>query len=189
MVLNEDVEVRQFDEAELVGRAREGSDHAFAELVRRHQTVAFRIAYHVLGDASEAEDAVQEGFVKAYLALDRFREEAAFRPWLLTIVGNEARNRRRSSGRRHRLAIRSWDPVTQVTWAPEDEVVAGGLAERVVEALGGLDERHRAVLVCRYLLELSEIETSAVLGIARGTVKSRTSRALQRLRSIYEEGS
>jgi RNA polymerase sigma-70 factor (ECF subfamily) len=185
--LNEDVELRLLDETELIGRARGGSGDAFGELVRRHQAVAFRIAYHVLGDASEAEDAVQEGFVKAYLALDRFREEAAFRPWLLTIVGNEARNRRRSVGRRHRLALRSWDPTAQIAWAPDDEVVSRRLAERVLAAMAGLDEKHRAVLVCRYLLELSEAETSAALGVARGTVKSRTSRALERLRTGYEE--
>src|SRR5918993_3225699 len=72
-----------------------------------HQAAAFRVGYVLTGSAADAEDAAQEGFVRAYLALDRFRAGSAFRPWLLTIVGNEARNRRRARGRRDGLAERA----------------------------------------------------------------------------------
>ena len=68
--------------------------------MRAHQEVAFRSAYLITGDASETEDASQEAFVKAYRALRRFRPDAPFRPWLLTIVANEARNRRKAASRR-----------------------------------------------------------------------------------------
>ena len=84
-------------------RARRGDERAFAELVRMHQEIAYRIAYLISGD--EAEDAVQDGVLKAWRALGRFRPGAPFRPWLLRIVANEARNRRRSSGRRVALAL------------------------------------------------------------------------------------
>ena len=89
-------------EEELVERAKRGDDDAYEELVRAYQGIAFRTAYLVAGNAADAEDAAQEGFVKAHRALGRFRRGAPFRPWLLQIVANEARNRRRSAGRRDR---------------------------------------------------------------------------------------
>jgi len=98
-----------------VRRARRGDERAFAELVRMHQEIAYRIAYLISGD--EGEDAVQDGVLKAWRALGRFRPGAPFRPWLLRIVANEARNRRRSSGRRAALALRA-----------EREDVSGGAA-------------------------------------------------------------
>jgi len=95
---------RRRDE-ELVTAAREGDVDAFAVLVERYRQPALRLAYGIAGD--EAEDAVQDGFVKAFRSLDGFRTDAAFRPWLFTIVANEARNRRRSwsppAGRRRTL--------------------------------------------------------------------------------------
>src|SRR5919107_741100 len=93
-------------DAELIARARAGDDHAFGMLVARHQTVAFRTAYVICGQAGDAEDAAQDAFIKARGAMKRFREGAPFRPWLLTIVANEARNRRRAAGRRAALAGR-----------------------------------------------------------------------------------
>ena len=98
---------RPRDESELVERARRGDENAYEELVRAHQGIAFRTAYLVVGSAAEAEEAAQEGFVKAYRALGRFRPGSPFRPWLLQIVANEARNRRRSEGRRAALALRA----------------------------------------------------------------------------------
>ncbi len=95
------------EEAKLAERAREGDTAAYERLVRMHQAVAFRAAYLVTGDAPEAEDATQEAFVKAYRALGRFRPGAPFRPWLLAIVTNEARNRRRSAGCRANLTLRA----------------------------------------------------------------------------------
>src|SRR5204862_2800115 len=91
-------------------RALGGDASAYAELVREHQQVAFRAAFLVTGSAADAENAAQEGFVKAWRALDRFRRGAPFRPWLLAIVVNEARNRRRQAGRQAALALRSFDP-------------------------------------------------------------------------------
>lgn len=102
------MEGRPLEESELVGRAVSGDASAFGELVRMHQHIAMRTAWLVTRNATEAEDAVQEAFVKAYRALrsGRFREGAALRPWLLAIVANEARNRRRSVARSDRLTLR-----------------------------------------------------------------------------------
>jgi RNA polymerase sigma-70 factor (ECF subfamily) len=86
------------EEAKLAERARSGDTAAYERLVRMHQAVAFRAAYLVTGDGPDAEDAMQEAFIKAYRALGRFRPGAPFRPWLLAIVTNEARNRRSGRG-------------------------------------------------------------------------------------------
>jgi RNA polymerase sigma-70 factor (ECF subfamily) len=151
--------------------------------VRDHQEVAFRAAYLVTGSAAEAEDATQEGFVKAWQALPRFREGAPFRPWLLAIVVNEARNRRRHAGRQAALALRAVDPGP----APTDEAAAERAEhERLLRIVGGMREEDRLVIGYRYFLDLSEEETAEALGIARGTVKSRLSRALARLREQME---
>jgi RNA polymerase sigma-70 factor, ECF subfamily len=189
---------RPRDESELVERARRGDENAYEELVRAHQGIAFRTAYLVAGSAAEAEEAAQEGFIKAYRALGRFRPGSPFRPWLLQIVANEARNRRRSEGRRTALALRAAaeattgprriDPQSSSGGAapsPEGALLAGEDRERLLEAVNGLREEERLVIACRYFLELSEEETAAALGVRPGTVKSRTSRALEHLRESY----
>jgi len=153
--------------------------------------VAFRTAYLITGDASEAEDATQEAFVKAYRALGRFRSGAPFRPWLLAIVANEARNQRRSAARRAGLFLKAAQEGTPQdnSSAPDAAVLAAERREELLEALGGLREEARLAIACRYFLGLSEGETAAALGCARGTVKSRLSRALKSLRAqIGEEG-
>jgi RNA polymerase sigma factor (sigma-70 family) len=171
-------------EAALVERARDGDAVAYGSLVRAHQDIAFRVACLAGGSASEAEEAAQEGFVKAWRALPRFRAGAPFRPWLLAIVANEARNRRRAAGRRAGLALRAAELAERDPGAPspETQLLTTMRRDALLAALGELDERDRSVLTCRYLLELSEEETAAALGCRRGTVKSRTSRALARLR-------
>ena len=171
-------------EAALVERARGGDAVAYESLVRAHQDIAFRVACLAGGSASEAEEAAQEGFVKAWRALPRFRAGAPFRPWLLAIVANEARNRRRAAGRRAGLALRAAEVAEREVGSPspEAQLLARARRDALLAALGELDERDRSVLTCRYLLDLSEEETAAALGCRRGTVKSRTSRALARLR-------
>jgi RNA polymerase sigma factor (sigma-70 family) len=172
---------RALTEGELIARARDGDAEAYAALVRAHQDVAFRTAMLITQNASEAEEAAQDAFVKAWRALGRFREGAPLRPWLLTIVANEARNRRRSSARQTALALRSPVPETAGRSA-ETEVLAAESRGALLAALNALRPDDRLVLGCRYLLELSEAETAAALGVPTGTVKSRTSRALGRLR-------
>ncbi|CAN5837989.1 sigma-70 family RNA polymerase sigma factor [soil metagenome] len=176
------------EDVTLVDKARSGDAGAYERLVREHQEVAFRTACLITGDASEAEDAAQEGFVKAYRALHTFRPEASFRPWLLTIVANEARNRRKAAGRRVSLALRAaTEPAGVGNPSPEATIVAAERRSELLRSLNGLPETDRMVISCRYFLELSEEETSAALDCARGTVKSRLSRALGRLREMMTE--
>jgi RNA polymerase sigma factor (sigma-70 family) len=182
------VEDRPPTDAALAERAKHGDERAFEELVRAYQGVAFRAAYLLTGSAMDAEDAVQVGFVKAWSALGRFRRGAEFRPWLLRIVANEAHNRRRSAQRRGSLALRAAasDASGGAVPSPEATVLDHELREELLEAVNRLDERDRDVLACRYFLELSERETAEVLHVRLGTVKSRTARALARLRAEVE---
>jgi RNA polymerase sigma-70 factor (ECF subfamily) len=170
-------------EAELVERARLGDHAAYAELVREHQAAAFRVAYLVAeGSAADAEDVAQEAFVKAYRSLGRFRPGAPFRPWLLRIVGNEARNHRRAAGRRayHQGRAAALEPVASA--APEDEVLGCEGGRAVLDALDRLPAGERVAVAARYLVGLTDSETAAVLGIPRATVKMRAWRGLNRLR-------
>ena len=179
---------RPLEEHELVERARTGDAGAYAALVRGHQEIAFRTAYLITGNAADAEDAAQEGFVKAHRALHRFRAGEPLRPWLLTIVANEARNRVRAAGRRERLVLRVAEERRPGGAVPSPEAALLDFEQRedLLAAVAGLPENDRQAIACRYFLDLSEEETAAALGCPRGTVKSRLSRALARLRERIE---
>ena len=182
------MEGRPLEETELVERAKRGDANAYEELVQRYQGIAFRTAYVIAGTAPDAEDAAQEGFVKAYRALGRFRRGARFRPWLLEIVANEARNRRRAGGRQTRLALRAAAEGSSGDAAPSPEatVLSGERRAALLAAVERLPEEQRLAVVCRYFLDLSEEEIAAALQCRRGTVKSRLSRGLERLRRELE---
>jgi RNA polymerase sigma-70 factor (ECF subfamily) len=175
--------LEQEDDAELAERARRGEVAAYEELVRRYRQLAVRTAYVITGQSADAQDAAQEAFVKAYYAIGRFRAGAPFRPWLLRIVANEAINRRRSSRRKAALALRVAEsrPSGDAAPSPEAAALAHELRGEVVTAMNRLREEDRLVIAYRYFFDLSESEMADALGCARGTVKSRLSRALKRL--------
>jgi RNA polymerase sigma-70 factor (ECF subfamily) len=182
------VEGRPLDDTEsgLVERARRGDVRAYEELVRRYQDVAFRLAYTILGSAEEAEDATQEAFVRAYHALDRFRRGAPLRPWLLTIVANTARTRRAVTARRPTLTLHvpaaATYPSDDPAQSPEAVALTAEQRRELLGAVNALRDEDQRVIAYRYFLDLSEAEMAELLGCARGTVKSRLSRALDRLR-------
>jgi RNA polymerase sigma factor (sigma-70 family) len=157
--------------------------------VREYQGIAFRTAYLLSGSAADAEEAAQDGFVKAHRALGRFRRGAPLKPWLLRIIANEARNRRRSAGRREALVLRAAaeNRPGDAVPSPEAALLAGEERGHLLEAVNRLSDEHRLAIACRYFLDLSEEETAAALGVRRGTVKSRLARALARLREELEE--
>lgn len=155
---------------------------AYAALVRAHESAARRLSHVLCGD--DGDDAVQEAIVKGWYALDRYREEASFRSWLLRIVANQAHNRRRSAGRRAVYELRVLDE--RVSPSPETAVLHGEQRRAVLAAVNELPVKLRDVVACRHLLDLSEAETADVLGVPAGTVKSRLSRGLDRLRVALE---
>ncbi|MFI9798774.1 MULTISPECIES: RNA polymerase sigma factor [unclassified Streptomyces] len=182
---------RIVDEAAVIARVRAGEPEAYAQLVRAHTGIALRAAA-ALGAGADAEDVVQQAFVKAYCSLGRFKEGSAFRPWLLSIVANETRNTVRAAARRRTLAGREAALAEADPLIPEsaDPAVAALERERraaLQSALGRLSEEHRLVVTYRYLLEMDETETAQALGWPRGTVKSRLNRALRKLGRLLPE--
>jgi RNA polymerase sigma-70 factor (ECF subfamily) len=179
--------MRMTDDATLVSRARDGDADSFAELVRRYQDIARRVAA-ATGGVDIAEDAAQEGFVRAFGALATFRDDRAFRPWLLSIVANAARNHRRAHTRWDRARLRAVERDASVaTASPEETIEARDTRRSLARAIDALPRAHREVVACRYLMDLSEQETAACLGVPTGTVKSRLARALDRLEVILRK--
>lgn len=179
-------------EEELVRRSRTGDHLAFARLVAMHQTIALRVATTMVGP-TDADDVVQDAFVKAYTRLAQFRDGSRFRAWVLAIVANEARNRHRARGRRDAVTLRVLAEAERIRpeeGAPDDPEAAheaSVVRGRLAAAVGALPDRDREIVALRFFAELSEAETAAALGCPVGTVKSRLSRALTRLRTALAE--
>lgn len=182
------------EEAELVRRAQAGDTEAFAALVALHQQFVYNLAWRVTGDAYEAEDLAQEAFVRAWVALPRFRGEARWRTWLYRIVTNVCYNRLPHL-RRELLAldVETVDTMPeQCSPDPSDALEAGerrAYLHREIEALPG---GYRLLVMLRFLQDLSYEEIAKVTGLPLGTVKTGLFRARARLRAalrrLQEEG-
>ncbi len=177
----------RLSESAWVQRARRGDEAAWEALVRHHQDGVFRFAYLHLGDAAEAEDVAQETFLRAFRALERFDIQRPMRPWLLSIAANLARNRRRSLGRAwaalQRAVQREPEGVGLQPEHPGAETDSWR-GQLLWQAMQGLSPTDRELLYLRYFMDLSIAEAAEATGVASGTVKSRTHRALERLRQV-----
>jgi len=166
----------------LVRRVQEGDAAAFEELLASHRASAFRVATVVLGSANGADDVVQDASVRAWRSVSRVDAERGFRSWYLRVVANTARNDRRSRSRRAALALRLAAQPDRDTADPEEHAVTDTDRRRVIDAMNRLDRDDRLVIALRHFEQLSESEMADVLGCPNGTVKSRLSRAMSRLR-------
>src|SRR3954452_13181358 len=174
-------------DADLVTRARAGDVSAFVALIRRYQPSALRLAAAISGSVDDAADIAQEDFVKAHRSLPTLSDPTIVKSWMLRIVANEAKNHVRGRNRRRRRDERygSWAVVAAAD--PEATAVTADDAHRLSLALGAIKASDRQVLAYRYFAGLSEVETAAAVGVALGTVKSRTARALVKLRAELEK--
>jgi RNA polymerase sigma-70 factor (ECF subfamily) len=170
-------------DAELIERIRAGDAAAMARLMRRHNRVLFRTARAILRDDAEAEEAVQDAYLKAFGALDRFRAESKLSTWLVRIAANEAlmRRRRRASGAEVIPLNGMEDPMDEAD-GPEKAAGRGELRRLVESRIDRLPDGYRAVFVLRALEELSVEDTAAALDIPEATVRSRFFRARALLR-------
>jgi RNA polymerase sigma-70 factor (ECF subfamily) len=163
-------------EEDLIRSAREGDGVAFADLLGPLYATAFRVAFAVLHDSGEAEDAVQEAAFKAWRKLGTIRSGAPLRPWFLAIVANQCRSVRRKSG---------WG-VFPLQLPIAGRAVPDPDARMDLErALGGLDYDQRLVLVLRYYLDMPYEEIALTMGITAKAARTRTERAIHRLRPIF----
>ncbi|HEX6269432.1 MAG TPA: RNA polymerase sigma factor [Anaerolineales bacterium] len=174
------------DESTLIRHAANGDAAAWEPLVLAHQEAVFRLAYLLLGDPDDAEDIAQETFLRAWNHIGRFDRTRPLRPWLLSIATNLARNWHRSAGRYLAALTRAFrnEPAP----ANIEEKSARHMdANELWKAVQSLSLPDQQIVYLRYFLDLSVTETAEVLQVAEGTVKSRLSRALERLRAIIQQ--
>ncbi len=153
----------------LVEQVRQGDSRAFDQLVRRHDKRAFSLAFRLLSHREDAEDVVQESFMAALEALDRFDATRPFGPWFYRIVVNRSLNARKARSRRSMEAIPEDAPAR--TASPERAAEATEARGQVVAALASLSERQRAVVEMIELEGFSGPEVAEILGIPEGTVR------------------
>lgn len=175
------------DDWTLIRESRGGVTRAYGSLVRRYERGALAYAGALLGDDTEAEDAVQDAFVRAYRSLDRLEEGSAFGPWLRVIVRNLCLDRLKSARWRRE---REWPEEGPAPAAREPdahrEVERAELARRVHEAVRRLSREHREVLVLREMDGLGYAEIARVLDVPGGTVASRLHHAREELKRALE---
>lgn len=175
------------DESTLIRHATDGDAAAWEPLVLAHQEAVFRLCYLLLGDPDDAEDIAQETFLRAWNHLKRFDTARPLRPWLLSIASNLASNRRRSVGRYLSALTRAFRNEPAFSASIEERSTRQMEASHLWKAVQTLGVPDQQIVYLRYFLDLSVAETAEVLKIAEGTVKSRLSRALERLREIIRQ--
>ena len=188
---------------------QEGARERYAELVARHQRRASRIAYHYVRDAAEADEAVQDAFVKAYQHLASFREELPFDVWFTRILINGCLDRIKSRTRRERWLLpmgslrggsgrasdgapAEWDLTERVAaggLSPEDQLLGRERRRAIAAALAKLPERQRSVFVLSHVEGRTSREVSALTGLNESTVRVHLFRAIRKLRVLLAKDS
>lgn len=180
------------DDEQLLARIAAGDRDALDELFRRYRTVAYRVAYRLLGHEADALDAVQDGFAKALTHLDSFQGRSSFKTWLLKVVSNASLDLGRSRGRHDILSLdglahqRREEVEPLVEEDPARDLERADLRHRLDEALNLLPPAQRQTFVLHAEAELSYREVAEMLDISIGTVMSRLYYARQKLRTILE---
>lgn len=181
-------QVVPIEEALLISRARDGDQDAFRQLVERYQGAVYNLAYRMLGDPGDAEDAAQEIFVRIYRQLGRYDPARKFSTWTLAIATNYCIDQLR----RRRMQLVPLENI--IPWArakeagPEGEAITQEERDEVQRLITKLPEKYRAPLILRYFEELSCAEIAEVLGMPEGTVKTQIHRARKALGKLLAEG-
>ena len=186
------------DDAAVVARARGGDPGAFRDLVESHSRHLFHLAYRITGNESDAEDVVQETFLKAYRALPRFEPRANLGTWLRRIAANQAldvmRARRRQGLRAHGSGSAedptgSADPLDSLREkgpSPDRLLLSSEVALRVRRAMSLLSPNERAAFVLRHFEDMSNEEIGRALGLRENAAKQSVLRAVRKLRKVLE---
>ena len=191
------IPTEQFSEQELIRRIKNGEHDLFYELIRPHERKIFAVAFTILRNETDAEDAVQESALKAFKHIAEFRAESQFSTWLIQITINEARMRRRQehadiiepiADRRNEDG--NYVPRDFADWReiPSEALERKELRQKLAEALASLGEKYREIFVLRDMQHLSIEETANTLGISAASVKVRLLRARLMLRDLLAPG-
>lgn len=170
-------------DAELVARTRTGNAEAFGVLVSRYYDACWRFAYHMMGERADADDVVQDAFLRAYLAIGRYDERDQFRGWLFRILTNQCRNAITSRGRRTRRFVQD-EVAIEAASAPHTELQLGVGDAALARALAQLDPLQREALLLKYAEGLEYTQMSAMTGVGESALKMRVKRGSERLRAL-----
>jgi RNA polymerase sigma-70 factor (ECF subfamily) len=184
-------------EAALIGRIQRGERELFYELIQPYQKRVFVIAFTILRNEADAEDAAQDAFLKAFKYLAQFRSESRFSTWLIQVAINEARLRLRRSHLEIMRPIEdqenedgTYTPRDFTDWReiPSEALERKEIREKLVAALGSLAQKYREVFVLRDVEHMSIEDTAQALGISASAVKTRLLRARLMLRDLLSPG-
>ena len=173
----------------LIEQCRVGNSSAIENFVQRYQQDVYRLAFSILDDPSEAEDATQEALLAALRGLDSFRDASSLKTWLYSITVNLCRTRLQRHKRYKRLT-QILAEILRVQSAPtvEEETIRNESAQVLWQAIHRMDEKHRIPIVLRYYHDLSVVEIAHILQIPEGTVHSRLNTARKKLHEVLKEG-
>ncbi len=180
----------------LVERAQQGDQVAYSELVRRHQRKIYALTYHMTSNKEDAEDLVQDVFVKAYASLGSFKRDAGFYTWVYRIAVNRTINFLKQRGRRAAQSLDDLDEGIErdpayvelvARESPVREASLGELQKKLNDALQTLSEKHRTVVVMHDIQGVPHDEIARLLKVSAGTVRSRLFYARQMLQNELKE--
>lgn len=169
----------------LIVRCQEGDPSSFETLFYVYRDDVFRFAYLVVRDSNQAQDVVQESFLKIYRSIERFQFRSSFRSWLYRIVVNEAVTLLRRKKLKEILGLGTEGELNEPVgreWQPEEAAIESEMRSTLKWAIAQLDPLHRSVVVLKYYHEFSDTEIAQVMGCPPGTVKSRLHRAKELIR-------
>ena len=176
-------------EEQLIQQAQAGNRHAFGLLVQRHQTRVFQFVRRLHGGADEALDITQETFLKAFLAMGKWRPEARFQTWLLQIARNTTLDALRQRRRRPCEVLEDDRQLVSPVASPERQLAGTRRLALLARLLERLPLEHREILLLREVEGLSYAELASVLDIHPGTVKSRLARAREAILASYRRAN
>jgi RNA polymerase sigma-70 factor, ECF subfamily len=169
-------------DAAIVNRVLAGDSEAFGVLVERYHERCARLATHILGSREDAEDAVQETFLRAYRSLGAYEERDRFSAWLVRILVNQCRTA--MARRRRQVTVADWEWAVAPGDVEEHPADRAALREELERALAQLPAEQREALLLKYAEELSYDEIAAATGAGTSALKMRVKRACERLREI-----
>jgi len=193
--LSKDSELAGAIKALVLSGDRDGARERFAELVANQQRRAVRIAYQYLRDAHDADEAVQDAFLKVFTHITTYREDLPFEVWFTRILVNGCLDMRKSRARRLRWALPMsatadappTDPVAPQP-SPEDRLVSSEQGREIAAAVEQLPDRQRTVFTLCHVAEQSTAEVGQALGLSEATVRVHLFRAVRKLRKLLERG-
>ncbi len=186
-------EGKKYTDEELIARFQNGDEYAFEEIVHRYKDRLLNFVFRFLGQIDEAEDIVQDTFLKVYKNRDAYENIARFSTWIYTIAGNLAKTELRKRKRRRvfsisRMGVDEKEYEIPSTGKSPEENTEGNFNEKMIQAaIEKLPEKFRTVIILRDIQELSYDDISKIIGVPLGTIKSRVNRARLKLRELLKD--